>query len=65
MAIDNPTERILLTGTAPGGDRIDLVAYGGNRCGIFRNGLPDPDAQWDLCDLEESTLALARALGLE
>ena len=65
MATNCPTERILLTGTAPGGDRVDLVAYGINRCGIFRNGLPEPNAQWDLCDLEESTLALARALGFE
>jgi hypothetical protein len=65
MPSTDPNERILLTGTAPGGDRFDLVAYGDGGCGISRNGLPDADRQWVPCELDASTLALMRALGLE
>jgi hypothetical protein len=59
------TPRILLTGTAADGDRIDLVAYDDTACGIYRNGLPVPGQQWDPCRLDESTDALMRALSLE
>lgn len=65
MASNDPAERIVLTGTAPNGDRIDLVAYGGDRCGISRNGLPDPDRQWEPCEVEESTRDLMHALELQ
>ena len=62
---NDPAERILLTSTAPNGDRIDLVAYGDGSCGISRNGLPEPDQQWAPCELERSMISLMRALGLE
>jgi hypothetical protein len=65
MACDQQTERILLTGTAPDGDRIDLVAFGDDSCGIMRNGAPLPDRRWTPCQIDDSTLALMRALGLE
>jgi hypothetical protein len=64
MALDR-NERVLLTGTAANGDRVDLVGYGDNRCGIYRNGRPDPDRQWESCDLDASTAALMQTLGLE
>ena len=38
MPSNDPNERILLTGTAPNGDRLDLVAGAESRCDIFRNG---------------------------
>ena len=65
MASNDPAERILLTGTSPTGDRIDLVAYGGGRCGISVNGLPDPHRQWTPCPVEEATRELMHALGLQ
>ena len=65
MASNDPAERVLLTGTAPSGDRVDLVAYGGGRCGISVNGLPDPARQWAKCPVEESMRELMRALELE
>jgi hypothetical protein len=65
MVFDDPTNRVLLTGTAPNGDRIDLVAYGGSACGISRNGVPDPARRWEPCDLDASTRELMRTLGLE
>ena len=65
MPSNDPNERILLTGTAPNGDRFDLVAYGDSACGISRNGLPDPDRQWAPCNLETSLAYLMEALGLE
>ena len=65
MPSDDPNERILLTGTAPNGDRLDLVAYGDGTCGISRNGLPDADRQWAPCDLDTSLACLMEALALE
>jgi len=65
MPSNDPNERILLTGTAPNGDRLDLVAGGESRCDIFRNGQPDPNLRWSPCDLDASTQALMRALDLE
>ena len=65
MASNDPAARVLLTGTAPNGDRVDLVAYGGGRCGISVNGVPDPSRQWAKCVVEESMRELMRALELE
>lgn len=65
MVSNEPAERIVLTGTAPNGDRIDFVARGKQDCGITRNGRPVPDLQWSPCQPEASTIALMRLLELE
>ena len=64
MVPNESADRIVLTGTAGNGDRVDLVSYGDRSCGIAVNGLPDPGRQWAPCDVDESTLALVLALGL-
>ena len=65
MASNDTAEHVILTGTAPDGDRIDLVVYRDDRCGLSRNGRPIADRQWSPCRINESALELMRALGLE
>jgi hypothetical protein len=61
---DSGAIRVILTATDAGGDRIDLVEYTNDGCGLLRNGVPIPGMKWVPCDMAACTAALSRVGGL-
>jgi len=56
---DPKPTRIVLTATSPDGDKLALVEYENDGCGLLQNGVPIPGMKWVPCDLPACTAALA------
>ena len=64
MAAEEPRiAEVIMTMTAPNGDRVDLVSYSDGSCGVLCNGQPIPGKQWSPCRMRESTAELLRQAG--
>jgi len=56
--------RVVVTMTAPDGDRLELVAYPDGGCGILRSGKPVRGSKSTPCRMEECGDELLRLAGL-
>ena len=66
MAAEEPQiSQVVMTMTAPNGDRVELVEYHDRSCGLLRNGQPVPGKHWKPCRMRESTAELLRLAGYD
>ena len=52
--------KVILTATAPGGEKLALVEYPDGDCGLLRDGMPIPGMKWEPGRMKECTAELLR-----
>ena len=58
--IEPQAMKVIMTATGANGDKLALVEYANNGCGLLRNGVPIPEMKWVPCQMKECTAEFLR-----